>query len=116
VAWPAGHPRVLAVTAVDRRGRVYGAAQRGDHLALAAPGVGLLAATSLRGAREKTGTSFAVPFVTAAAALIVGSGATGDEARQALTASASDLGAPGRDAVFGHGLLSLDRLCGSQAE
>ena len=116
VAWPAGHPRVLAVTAVDRRGRVYGAAQRGDHLALAAPGVGLLAATSLRGAREKTGTSFAVPFVTAAAALIVGSGATGDEARQALTASANDLGAPGRDAVFGHGLLSLDRLCGSQAE
>ena len=115
-AWPAAHPGVLAVTAVDRRGRVYGQAQRGDHLGLAAPGVGLLAATSVRGAKAKSGTSFAVPFVVAAAAQVLGSGTTGRitgaEVRAALTGSARDLGAPGRDAVFGHGLLDRSALCG----
>lgn len=110
-AWPAAHPAVLAVTAVDRRGRVYADAQRGEHVALSAPGVGLLAATSIRGAKAKSGTSFAVPFVTAAAALVLGTGVTAADTRAALTASARDLGAPGRDPIFGHGLLSLDTLC-----
>jgi hypothetical protein len=35
--------------------------------------------------------------------------------RDALTGSARDLGAPGRDAIFGHGLLSVDALCGDAA-
>jgi subtilisin family serine protease len=112
-AWPAAHPAVLAVTAVDARGRVYGRAQRGDHVALAAPGVDLLAATSVRGARGQTGTSFAVPFVTAAAALRLSGAApmTGASLRADLVAAARDLGAPGKDAVFGHGLLSAATLC-----
>ena len=91
---------------------------QGGHLALSAPGVGLLAATSVRGAKARSGTSFAVPFVTAAAALILGrpdpqTGAAPPAAavRAALTGAAVDLGARGRDAVFGHGLLSLGPFC-----
>ncbi|MBD3766199.1 MAG: S8 family serine peptidase [Rhodobacterales bacterium] len=113
-AWPRAHPGVIAVTAVDARGRIYARAQRGDHLALAAPGVNLLAATSVRGARPQTGTSFAVPFVTAAAALALaapGSDGTAAGARAALLAEVRDLGAPGPDPVFGQGLLQARALC-----
>ena len=113
-AWPAAHPGVIAVTAVDARGRAYRLAQRGPHLDLAAPGVDLLAATSVRGARGKSGTSYAVPFVTAAAAVVLsqepalGAGAVGAR----LKAGARDLGAPGPDEIFGAGLLDASGLCG----
>lgn len=113
-SWPAAHPGVLAVTAVDGRGRIYRAAQRGDHVDLAAPGVGLLAATSIRGARGKNGTSYAVPFVTAAAAVMLSRDpALGPrEVAAALTGTARDLGAEGRDPIFGAGLLDAAGLCG----
>lgn len=112
-AWPAAHPRVIAVTAVDARGRVFRQAQRGDHLDLAAPGVGLLLAASVRGARERSGTSFAVPFVSAAAALILGAepGLGAAEVGARLRGLARDAGAPGPDAVFGAGILDAGALC-----
>jgi hypothetical protein len=112
-AWPAAHPAVLAVTAVDARGRVYRGAQRGAHIDLAAPGVGLLAATSIRGARGKTGTSYAVPFVTAAAAVMLSQNPalSPDEVAAGLKARARDLGAEGADEVFGAGLLEASAIC-----
>lgn len=113
-AWPAAHPGVLAVTAVDGRGRLYGGAQRGPHVDLAAPGVNLLAATSVRGARAQSGTSFAAPFVTAAAAILLSRSPGLDVAalRQRLGADARDLGAAGRDPLYGAGLISAQGLCG----
>lgn len=112
-AWPGAHPYVLAVTAIDTRERLYRQAQRGDHLALAAPGVNILAATSVQGARGKTGTSFAVPFVTATAALLMSQPTpqTGAQVRATLAATARDLGGPGRDSMFGFGLVSAGLFC-----
>lgn len=112
-AWPAAHPDVLAVTAVDARGRVYRGAQRGAHIDLAAPGVGLLAATSVRGARGKTGTSYAVPFVTAAAAVMLSQNPalTPEEVATGLKERARDLGAEGVDEIFGAGLLEASMIC-----
>lgn len=112
-AWPAAHPEVIAVTAVDGRGRVWRGAQRGAHLDLAAPGVDLLLATSIQGARPQTGTSFAVPFVTAAAALIAGrpDAPAPQVVAEALRAAARDAGAAGPDPVFGAGLLDATGLC-----
>ena len=113
VAYPAAYDGVIGVTAVDRRGRLYRSAQRGAAVDLAAPGVGLLLATSVSGAREKTGTSFAVPFATAAAALIVARNPdlSPDEVARRLTESARDLGKVGPDWQFGHGLLQAEGLC-----
>ncbi|MEM1199898.1 MAG: S8 family serine peptidase [Pseudomonadota bacterium] len=112
--FPAAYPSVIAVTAVDIRQRPYRRAGRGAHIDLAAPGVRVWTAASVRGARPKTGTSFAVPFVSAAVALaqhrLKLSGY--DEVRSALADRAMDLGQPGKDHVFGHGLLQAGGLCG----
>ena len=113
VAYPAAYEGVIGVTALDARGRVYRGAQRGAGVDLAAPGVGLLLATSIRGAREQTGTSFATPFVTAAAALALGQNPTlgPTEVAALLAGSARDTGDVGRDDVFGHGMLQAGSLC-----
>lgn len=116
--FPAAYPGVLAVTAVDRRGRVYRRAVQGEHIDLAAPGVDIWTAASISGARTKTGTSFAAPFVTAAAALLLATedGLTLAELEHRLSASASDLGEPGRDPVYGAGLLDASGICDAVVE
>jgi subtilisin family serine protease len=115
--YPAAYPGVLAVTAVDRNKRAYRRAGQGEHIDLAAPGVEIWTAASIKGARPKTGTSFAAPFVTAAAALLGASksGLGAAEIQARLTASAEDLGEPGKDPVFGWGLLNARDVCGGAA-
>ncbi|MEM1384169.1 MAG: S8 family serine peptidase [Pseudomonadota bacterium] len=104
-AYPAAYPEVLAVAAVDRRLRPYRKGNRGAYVSLAAPGVEVVSAGG-SGTRNWTGTSFAVPYV--AAALLRARALTqGDPvaARTLLETGARDLGAPGHDEVFGHGLV-----------
>jgi minor extracellular protease Epr len=119
--FPGAYAPVLTVTAVDRDGNVYRRAGQGPHVDIAAPGVEVWTAASVRGARGKTGTSFAAPFVTAAVAIVMArnggsnGGANGratvQEVTQAVTGSARDLGDPGRDEVFGAGLVQLGQVC-----
>lgn len=112
-AFPAAYDPVIAVTAVDRDRNVYRRAVQGTHVDLAAPGVNVWTAASIRGARHKTGTSFAVPFVSAAAAILRAEepAMTAAEVAEALRSRALDLGENGPDPVFGAGLLSLDASC-----
>src|SRR6056297_209774 len=112
-AYPAAYDSVIAVTAVDRGGTVYRRAIRGAHVDLAAPGVEVWTAASVKGARWKTGTSFAVPFVTAAAALARAArpDLAAVQIAQDLRARALDIGEPGRDDIFGAGLVGLDAVC-----
>lgn len=112
-AYPAAYDQVIAVTAVDRRAQVYRRANRGRHIDLAAPGVNVWTAASIEGARTKTGTSFAAPFVTAAAALLLQAepGLTPQQVRNRLRDSARDLGRKGTDEVFGHGLVTPPKIC-----
>ncbi len=112
-AFPGAYREVVAVTAVDRELRPYRRAQRGAHVELAAPGVDVPTAASIRGVRPKTGTSFAAPFVTAAAAALGASqpAAGPDAIRASLRERAQDLGDAGVDDIFGHGLLQADDPC-----
>lgn len=116
-AYPGAYGPVIAVTAVDADARIYRRAQDGDHVDLAAPGVDVWTAASISGLRPKTGTSFAVPFVTAALARLKADAPDlmADDLRARLAATARDLGTPGRDPVFGDGLLSAAGLCDSDA-
>ncbi|WJH37698.1 S8 family serine peptidase (plasmid) [Aliirhizobium terrae] len=111
--YPAAYADVIAVTAVDRNMKPYRRASRGDHIDIAAPGVGVWTAASISGGRQKSGTSFAAPFVTAAASLLLGAkpDMKPGEVADALTRSANDMGEPGKDAIFGWGLLNAKALC-----
>lgn len=115
-AYPAAHDSVIAVTAVDRGGTAYRRAGRGPHVDLAAQGVEVWTAASIEGARWKTGTSFAAPFVTAAAALWLQHDAklSPQAVRGRLVGTATDLGPEGRDDIYGHGLLDLGGACPGQ--
>ncbi|MEP3276568.1 MAG: S8 family serine peptidase [Stappiaceae bacterium] len=111
--YPAAYPTVIAVTAVDRHERIFRRAVQGEHVDFAAPGVNVWTAASVRGARSKTGTSFAAPFVTAVVAIAARKleSADAEAVRKALAASSRDLGGTGRDPVFGYGLIQGTGLC-----
>jgi len=115
-AYPAAYPGVIAVTAIDSGKRVYRRAGQGSHIDFSAPGVNVWTAASIRGARTKTGTSFATPFVTAVAATAIdrtpGEPPSYEALKAALAAVSEDLGAEGHDPVYGHGLIQMPSDCG----
>ncbi|MEM6376176.1 MAG: S8 family serine peptidase, partial [Pseudomonadota bacterium] len=63
-----------------------------------------------------TGTSFAVPYVTATAAVLlsVDPTRTPQDVANWLAANARDLGAEGPDEIFGWGLLQAGGACRTQ--
>ena len=115
--YPAAYAGVIAVTAIDRRFGVFRRANQGPHVDIAAPGVNVWTAASVAGARPKTGTSFAAPFVSAAAALLLARdpGLGPQEVKTALSAMTRDIGLPGKDPVFGWGVLEAQGLCADHA-
>ncbi|MCG7519839.1 S8 family serine peptidase [Ruegeria sp. Ofav3-42] len=108
--WPAAHPEVIAVGAVDAAGQPASFSTKGDHVAISAPGARILT-TSLGSYQYATGTSFAAPFVAAAAALCVSRASrmsrsvTGPEMRQILTRSARPFPHGTRHSGAGVGIL-----------
>ena len=111
-AYPAAHPAVLAATALDPGLNPYRYANHGSYIDFAAPGVRLWTAVP-GGGQLQSGTSFAVPFLTAVVAAQMSNGIDADpqEIRRSLLPGARDLGAPGKDVVFGWGLLRLSPTC-----
>jgi subtilisin family serine protease len=69
--YPAAYPNVIAVTATDADDRLFQGANRGNHIAVAAPGVDLLLPAPEAGYQMTTGTSFAAAEVSGIAALLL---------------------------------------------
>jgi hypothetical protein len=111
VSYPAAYGGVVAVGAVDARGRHLFFSNRGA-VDLVAPGIGLPAMGMDGELREVSGTSVAAPLVAgAAAALLSGDpDASVEEVVGALKRSAADWGLPGEDSTYGAGLLDLGAL------
>lgn len=63
--YPASYAGVIAVTAVDERGRALPEAGKATHLDFAAPGADMAAALPGQGYAKVRGTSFAAPLATA---------------------------------------------------
>lgn len=103
-AFPAAYDGVIGVAAVDGAGKPYLYSGRGPQVDIAALGVEV--SSSVNGG-ELVGTSYAAPHVTAMIA--------GEKQRRPgsidtlLTAFAEDAGEPGRDPVYGLGILALDK-------
>jgi len=105
--WPAADPNVIAVTATDYDDRLFAMANRGSHVAIAAPGVDILVAAPGDGYKMESGTSFAAAFVSGVAALVLERKpqAGPDAVKKVLLSTARDLGPKGRDDQFGAGLM-----------
>ncbi|HET7034637.1 MAG TPA: S8 family serine peptidase [Thermomicrobiaceae bacterium] len=110
-SYPAAVSSVLAVSASDQHDAVPGFATYGAYVDLAAPGVDIASTWwSAVGGDSRTvasGTSAAAPFVSGAAALLLGArpGLAPAGVRELLEASAADIEQPGIDARSGFGRL-----------
>ena len=110
--YPAVLPAVIAVGAMEVDGRRSDFSTYGDHLALCAPGRGVIS-VGRRRYRRSTGTSHAAPFVAATAALLItharrrGVTLSARQVRELLEGSADRLGRGGdRDIEVGAGMLN----------
>jgi hypothetical protein len=108
VVFPAAYPGVIAVSANDAAGNAYARSNRGSAVLLSAPGVDVWVPDAGEG-RYVSGTSFSAAVVTGAVSVLLGTtpALTPAQVRERLCARARDLGTPGRDPVFGCGLLQL---------
>ncbi|MEQ1688226.1 MAG: S8 family serine peptidase [Sphingopyxis sp.] len=105
-AYPAALDGVVAVTAVDAQHRVYRYANRGDYIRVSALGVAISAAAPRNMQANYSGTSFAAPLVAAIIARCASDVAPANSrCITAMEATALDLGAPGRDSIYGLGLV-----------
>jgi len=105
--YPAAYPGVVAVTGVDAKARVLIEACRGEHVDFAAPGADMSAATLDAQLARVRGTSYAAPIVAGLLAQRMPRVdlRQAESAVAALGAAAVDLGARGRDKVYGSGLI-----------
>jgi hypothetical protein len=111
---PAAADGLLCVGSVDRRRQRSFFSSFGAGLGIVAPGGSALPAAGEdilstyppSTYAELAGTSQAAPHVSGAAALLVSLGVRGQAAVHRLLDTATDLGPPGPDAQYGHGLLN----------
>ncbi|MFE9930498.1 type VII secretion-associated serine protease mycosin [Streptomyces sp. NPDC005533] len=115
VSYPAAYPGVIAVTAVDRRGRKATFSTRNWYATVSAPGVDVVIADPDRSYYEGWGTSAAAAFVSGAAALIKAEhpDLSPAQIKKLLEDTASDSPAGGRDDARGHG--TVDPVAALQA-
>jgi subtilisin family serine protease len=107
--FPAAYAPVIAVTATDADNTRMEQANTGAYVGISAPGVGIMAPIPGGGFDLVTGTSFAAAIYTGALASMMrrAPGSTGAEIEKRIATSALDLGAKGRDAEFGFGLMDV---------
>ena len=109
--FPAADPNVIAVTATDANDRLFAPANRGSHVAIAAPGVDILVPAPGSLYVMSSGTSFASAFVTGVAALMAERkpDLAPDAAKSILMSTAHHLGPRPHDDQFGAGLMDANR-------
>lgn len=109
VNYPAKYASVIAVAATNDADGTPSWSSEGPAVEVAAPGVQVLSTWHDGGTRTASGTSMASPHVAGAAALLLDAdpGLSNACVRGILAASAEDLGAPGHDNFYGHGLINV---------
>jgi len=109
--YPAADADVIAVTATDASDGLYKMANRGQFIAVAAPGVDVLALAPGESYQVTTGTSVAAAEVTGIVALLLElkPSLTPADIRTILMTSAKPIGTTGKNADFGAGLANAYR-------
>ena len=103
--YPAANPNVIAVGGTDAQEKLFAASNRGNHIALAAPGADIFLPAPDEKYQITSGTSFSAAYVSGVAALMLerNPALKPNDVRAILTRTARDLGVPGRDDQFGAG-------------
>jgi type VII secretion-associated serine protease mycosin len=111
IGFPAAEPGVVAVVGVDERGMHASSSVTGPQAVIAAPGANIVS-TDIRtkghsGYERGNGTSGAAAIVSGVVALIRSKypKLSAAEVVHRLTATADDKGAPGRDPIYGYGIV-----------
>jgi len=119
VIYPAAYSQVIAVSATDNADAIASWSSRGPEVDLAAPGVSIY--STYKGSTYKTlsGTSMAAPHVTGSSAMVLTQTIKCDtdlngvcspaEVQQRLEATAEELGAIGKDNLYGSGLVDAEK-------
>jgi len=111
VEYPAGYDSVMGIGAVDAKTEIASFSTYNSEIDVAAPGVDILSTTSDSDSSysEYSGTSMATPHVAAIAALLWSQfpDKSVDEIRNAIQETARDVGACGKDRLFGHGMVDV---------
>ena len=103
--FPAAYPGVIAVTAVDRDKKIYRWANRGSQISFSALGVAVPVISTSGGIHGESGTSMAAPVVAALLSCELQKNISVKDAINNLINNAIDLGAKGKDEIFGYGFL-----------
>ena len=124
VRYPGGYSTVIAVTATDSMNQRAFFSPVGSALELAAPGFSIFSTIAGGGYGFISGTSQASPHVAGTAALFFltnpvdenDNGTIHDEVRELLQVTAIDLGEPGRDTIYGFGLVNAAAMYACDCE
>jgi len=110
VTCPARYGSVIAVSGIDDANTIPAFSNRGPEVELCAPAVNVLSTIPGGTYAVRSGTSMACSFVSGAAALAWGSHRFSDNVtiRRALAVNADNLGAPGRNELFGYGRVDAE--------
>lgn len=119
VIYPAAYSEVIAVSATDSTDKIASWSSRGTEVDLAAPGVSIYSTYKGQTYKTLSGTSMASPHVAGAAALVLTQTAKCDsdlngvcspiEVQRRLEATAEELGAAGKDPLYGAGLVDAEK-------
>jgi type VII secretion-associated serine protease mycosin len=113
-SYPAAFPEVLAVGAVDSSLHRADFSNVGSYVDVVAPGVNVMSTyyATTHSYAVGEGTSFAAPYASAEAALILATNPKLDagDVRHVMEISARDLGPAGPDPEYGYGLVSTHAL------
>jgi subtilisin family serine protease len=103
--YPAANPNVIAVSGTDAQQKLFAASNRGNHIAISAPGADIFLPAPDEKYQIASGTSFSAAYVSGVAALMLerNPALKPNDVRAILAKTARDLGAPGRDDQFGAG-------------
>ena len=118
-AQPVVEPQLICVAAVNDRLQRSPFSNYGARVDLVAPGGGepgngILSTTPGGGYSLMVGTSQATPFVSAAAAMLAALGMSREQIVNRLLSTSRDLGTPGQDFDYGHGLVDAAAAVGGQ--
>jgi len=99
--YPAAFARVIAVAALDERGKKASFSNYGKWVGVAAPGSNILSTYPVGTYQALSGTSMAAPFVSGVAGLLASRGLSGSAIRSRIQATADRIAGTGSSWRFG---------------